>query len=71
MQTGFIPKPERFSENWERDRLGRSGWRPAGQSHTREKLPFGRFAQRRYFRPEAENGERDARAPMDQLNRSG
>jgi hypothetical protein len=57
-------------ENWERDRLGRSGWRPAGRL-PREEISLGGFALRRYFRSEAENGERDARAPLDQLNRSG
>ena len=52
----------------ERDRLGRSGWRPASQSHRpyRSHHSVGLHAWRKCFRPEAENGGRDARAP--QLN---
>ena len=64
----LLPLPERF-RNWERDRLGRSGRRPAGQPHPSHHLVASSI--RKGFRPEAENRERDAPAPRKQLNRSG
>ena len=61
------------SQAHERDRLGRSGWRHASQLHRpyRSHHSVGLHARRKCFRPEAENGGRDARAPPIQLHGSG
>jgi hypothetical protein len=70
--------------SWDRDRPGRSG-RPTRQRQPDNlfRSPAGQsapdlattiwwfFARCTGFRPEAENGERDARAPRIELHRSG